>query len=255
MKLNYKKLGESKQKIIIVHGLFGSLDNWMTHGRYLAEKGFEIYLIDQRNHGKSPHEEGLDYELMAADLLEFLTDHNIENPILIGHSMGGKTIMQFAMTYSNSIKKMIVVDIAPKYYLPHHQTIIEAFRSVDIKNLKSRKDAEISMSAFVQDAGVLQFLLKNLERTSDGFDWKVNLEEVIKNIENVGKTYEFEKPCLIPTLFIRGSKSDYILNEDRELLKAHFPNSMLVTINDAGHWVHAEQYEKFIKTLEVALNS
>jgi esterase len=253
MKLNYKKIGESNKKIVILHGLFGSLDNWMTHARELAESGFEVYLLDQRNHGKSPHEEGLSYELMAADLNEFLTDNQLENPILLGHSMGGKTVMQYAMNYPNSVQKLIVVDIAPKHYLPHHQLIIDAFLSVDIQNIKSRNEAQESMAKLVSDAGVLQFLLKNLDRTPAGFAWKVNLPEVIKNIENIGKTYEFENPCLTQTLFVRGSKSDYILDDDRTLLKTHFPNSNLVSIREAGHWVHAEQYENFMKTLKYFL--
>lgn len=255
MKLNFKKVGESDKKVVILHGLFGSLDNWMTHGRQLAEHGYEVYLVDQRNHGKSPHEKGQDYALMAADLDEFLKEHQIDNYFLLGHSMGGKTVMQYAMTYPNTIQKLVVVDIAPKHYLPHHDTIIKAFYSVDIANLKSRHEAQEQMATFIKDEGTLLFLLKNLDRKGQGFQWKVNLDEVVANIEKIGETYVFEKPCMLPTLFIRGGKSDYILNEDRDLLKTHFPNSSLVTIRDAGHWVHAEQYENFMKTLEFFFNA
>lgn len=255
MKLNFKKIGEGEKKIVILHGLFGSLDNWMTHGRFLASEGYEVYLLDQRNHGKSPHETGHDYSLMAQDLEEFLIDHKIDNPYLVGHSMGGKTVMRYAMEHKHNIDKLVVVDIAPKYYPPHHGTIIDAFRSVDINELSSRKEAQQSMSTHISDLGVMQFLLKNLDRTPDGFKWKVNLDEVISNIENVGATYEFKLPQEVETLFIRGAKSDYILNEDRDLLKTHFPNSNLVTIKDAGHWVHAEQYENFTKVLLHYLNA
>ena len=255
MKLNYKKVGDSGQKIVILHGLFGSLDNWMTHSREFAALGFEVYLVDQRNHGKSPHEKGHNYELMAADLDEFLKDHKIDDCYLVGHSMGGKTVMHYAMFYPNTIKKLVVVDIAPKYYLPHHDIIIKAFYSVDIENLQSRQDAQEQMSNHISDQGVLLFLLKNLDRKGKGYQWKVNLDEVVANIEKVGQTYTFEKPCDLPTLFIRGAKSDYILNEDRDLLKTHFPNSNLVTIRDAGHWVHAEQYENFMKTLQFFFNA
>lgn len=249
MILNYKKIGESTRKVVILHGLFGSLDNWMTHAKFLATQDYEVYLVDQRNHGKSPNEEGHDYDLMASDLDIFLKEHKLSNPYLIGHSMGGKTVMQYAMTYKHNINRMVVVDIAPKYYAPHHQSIIDAFRSVDINNLTSRTEAQKVMSQHIDNIGVLQFLLKNLERDGKAFRWKVNLDVVIANIERIGETYSFESPQELNTLFIRGEKSDYILNEDRALLKQHFPNSNLVTIKDAGHWVHAEQYDNFIKVL------
>lgn len=255
MQLNFKKIGESDKKIVILHGLFGSLDNWMTHAKQLAEKGFEVYLVDQRNHGKSPHTDEHSYELMAQDLDEFLKQHNIDNPYLIGHSMGGKTVMHYAMNFNHNINRMIVVDIAPKAYLPHHDTIIQAFRSVPIQTLASRKEAQDTMQEIISDTGVLMFLLKNLDRTSTGFEWKMNLEGLVSAIENIGTTYEFKQACNTKTLFIRGSKSDYILNEDRDLLKMHFPNSNLLTIRDAGHWVHAEQYENFMKSLEFFLNA
>jgi esterase len=255
MVLNFKKIGDSDKKIVILHGLFGSLDNWMTHARQLADDGFEVYLVDQRNHGKSPHEKGHTYELMAQDLNDFLEAHKIKNPILLGHSMGGKTVMHFVMNYSYKINKLIVVDIAPKYYLPHHDTIIAAFKSVDLENLTNRKEAQTQMEQHIDNTGVLQFLLKNLDRTATGFTWKVNLDELIAEIENIGKTYDFKTPYHGQTLFIRGAKSDYILNEDRALLKLHYPNSTLVTVRDAGHWVHAEQYENFMKTLQFFLNA
>jgi len=255
MTLNYKKLGEGTQKVVILHGLFGSLDNWMTHGRYLASKGFEVYLVDQRNHGKSPHTAAHDYELMSQDLADFLKEHNIEHPYLIGHSMGGKTVMHYAMHHQHNIKKLVVVDIAPKYYPPHHQQILNAFHSVDVANISSRKEAQESMSVHVSNVGVMQFLLKNLDRTKTGFQWKVNLDVLENEIEKIGSTYEFQTPQDVETLFIRGGNSDYILNEDRSLLKSHFPNSNLVTIRDAGHWVHAEQYENFISVLEHYLNA
>lgn len=254
MDLNFKKIGESSKKIIILHGLFGSLDNWMTHARELSNNGFEVYLIDQRNHGKSPHDKGFSYELMAEDLYHFIIKHSLQNSILIGHSLGGKTVMQFVMQFNISISKVIVVDIAPKQYTPYNQKNIDAFLAVDIENLKSRKEAHQKMSSVLNDVNVIQFLLKNLERVSDGFTWKLNLHEIIRNIENVDKIYPFQKACMLPTLFIRGSKSDYILDEDRNLLKMQFPNSTLVTIEKAGHWLHSERYEEFMKALFLFLN-
>jgi esterase len=255
MKLNFKKIGLSDKKIVILHGLFGSLDNWMTHGKHLAESGFEVYLVDQRNHGKSPHQNEHNYQLMASDLHQFLVDQQIENPFLLGHSMGGKTVMQFVMEYNYPIQKLVVVDIAPKFYLPHHKSIINAFLAVDIQHISSRIEAEEAMRPFVDDQGVLLFLMKNLDRTSAGFSWKINLPVLIKNIDNIGETYLFSKPCQLQALFIRGAKSDYIVEADRDLIKLHFPNANLVTIRDAGHWVHAEQYDNFMKTLLYFLNA
>ena len=256
MKLNFKKVGEGSKVVLILHGLFGSLDNWMTHAKLLSEQDFTVYLIDQRNHGRSPHDSIFDYESMAADLNEFINDHAISNPYLVGHSMGGKTVMQFAVSYTTTIKKLIVVDIAPKTYPPHHETIIEAFRSVDINGITKRSEAQEAMSEIISDVGVMQFLLKNLDRKKEGgFQWKVNLDVVIDNIENVGQTFDSSLSNTVETLFIRGGKSNYILDEDRSLLKKFFPNSNLLTIKDAGHWVHAEQFEKFTKVLIHYLNA
>jgi len=256
MKLNFKKVGDGNKTVLILHGLFGSLDNWMTHARLLSDHDYTVYLIDQRNHGRSPHDPIFDYKSMASDLNEFIEDHHISDPYLIGHSMGGKTVMEFVVNYSVSIKKMIVVDIAPKAYPPHHEEIIKAFRSVDINSITKRSEAQEAMGSIISDLGVMQFLLKNLDRKKEGgFQWKVNLDVVIENIENVGNTFDSTLSSSIETLFIRGGNSNYILDEDRSLLKKHFPNSNLLTIRDAGHWVHAEQFENFTKVLIHYLNA
>lgn len=256
MKLNFKKVGKGTETVLILHGLFGSLDNWMSHAKLLSENNYTVYLIDQRNHGRSPHDPVFNYESMAADLNEFILDHQISNPYLVGHSMGGKTVMHFVVNYDTPIKKLMVVDIAPKAYPPHHESIIKAFRSVDINNITKRSDALEAMSVIIDDLGVMQFLLKNLDRKKEGgFRWKVNLDVIIDNIENVGGTFETNLTSELETLFVRGGKSNYILNEDRALLKKHFPNSNLLTIKDAGHWVHAEQFDNFTKVLIQYLNA
>ena len=247
--LNFKKLGEGKP-VIILHGLFGSLDNWLSVGKKLAEN-FEIYLLDLRNHGDSFHDEDFSYEAMAKDLADFIERQNIQNPVIIGHSMGGKVAMKFAVSASVSFDKIIVVDIAPKAYPPHHQKILEGLKSIDLENLKSRKDADDQLSEYIKEPGVRQFLLKNLSRDADSnFKWKINLPVIDAQIENVGEGLEDRMASDKPTLFIRGEKSDYISNKDNISIVSFFPNSEIKTVKNAGHWVHAENPEELIQYVE-----
>jgi pimeloyl-ACP methyl ester carboxylesterase len=251
MKLNYKKSGQG-QPLLILHGVFGSLDNWQSVGNKFAEN-YEVYLIDQRNHGKSPHSDEFSYESMSDDLGEFIEHHGLKEPIVLGHSMGGKTAMKFACNHPEKLEKLIVVDIAPKYYEPHHQKIIEGFRAVNIRTIDSRKEAEDQMSKVIHSQMIRQFLLKNLTRTDDGFRWKINLDAIEKSIENIGNGLDDSEKFEKPTLFISGSNSDYILDKDIPIIKKHFPNYKHEIIVDAGHWVHAEQplllYEEVVDFL------
>lgn len=253
MKLNYKVLGEGKP-LVILHGLFGTLDNWITAAKLLVEKGHKVYLLDQRNHGKSPHSDEFSYEAMASDLLEFLDDQHLQQPILMGHSMGGKTVMRFAVNHPTRVAKIIVVDIAPKLYLPHHQTILAAFHSVNLAAITTRKEAEECMMPFISNVGVRQFLLKNLDRVDGAsFQWKMNLPVIEKNIEMVGQALGegvFEGKAY----FIGGGSSDYIQRGDRALIIQHFPKAKIASIKDAGHWVHAEKPEQFMDVLIAMLN-
>ena len=185
MKLFYRQVGESGSPIIILHGLFGSSDNWLTLGKILGET-YRVYMLDARNHGQSPRSEIFDYNSIAADLKEFMDDHSIINPILIGHSMGGKTVMQFALNYPDSFSKMIVVDIAPKFYPVHHTMILQGLASIDLKTLKSRTEANDVLKPFEENEGVRQFLLKNLWRNpekNNEFDWRLNVPVIAKNID------------------------------------------------------------------------
>ncbi len=244
MKLNYKKIGEGKP-LIILHGLFGSSDNWISIGRNLSEYR-KVYLIDQRNHGDSPHSDVFTYEAMAADLKEFTEAHSITKFDLIGHSLGGKTAMFFATQYSALINKLIVVDIAPKQYPVHHGTIIEGLKSIDLNTLKSRGDADKALAPYVPILGIRQFLLKNLTRTPEGFGWKVNLGVISNEIAEVGKPLPSSSIFSKPTLFIRGGMSNYILEDDMELIHTHFPAAQLATVKGASHWVHAEKPQEFL---------
>ncbi len=243
MKLNYKKLGEG-EPLVILHGLFGMLDNWFSLGKKFAED-FTVYLIDLRNHGQSLHSDEWNYKVMSDDLLEFFDEHNIEKANIIGHSMGGKTAMCFASEHSERVKKLVVVDIAPRFYPLYHDTILDALLSIDLENLKSRNEADELLSKYISDLGTKQFLLKNLTRKENDntkFEWKFNLPIIAKNIHEVG--VETTGGSTAPTLFIRGENSDYISSEDEAEIKKLYPNSEIVSIN-SGHWVHAEKPEEF----------
>lgn len=249
--LNYKVLGEG-EPLIILHGLFGSLDNWVTLGKKFAED-FKVYLIDQRNHGNSFHDPSFSYSAMSEDLYRFMGEMNIEKASIIGHSMGGKTVMEFATKYPDKINKLVIADIGPKSYPVHHSTILKAFYSVPVQNLTSRKQADEILSELISDFGIRQFLLKNLTREGDGFRWKMNLDVIASNIEEVGKGLNQNASFNKETLFIRGGNSDYILDDDFYAIKSIFPKSKIETVAGAGHWLHAEKpadfYEKVTQFL------
>ncbi len=235
---------------MILHGVFGSLDNWATVSKEIADAGYAVYLLDQRNHGRSPHSEEFTYEAMAADLSEFIKDHSLENPVLIGHSMGGKTVMQYAMAYPGTYDKLVIVDIGIKAYPPHHASLIEGMNALPLAEIESRQQADELFSAHEPIKAVRQFLLKNLYRTEeDTFEWRFNLPILSSDIEKVGVEIPNLRTVTEPTLFIKGALSPYIKEPDWESIQELFPNSELVTIPNAGHWVHAEQPKAFVEEL------
>jgi len=240
MKLNYRKNGSGKP-IFILHGVFGSADNWQTVGKMLADH-FTVFLIDLRNHGLSPHSDEFNYTAMAEDLIEIMKDESMDKISIIGHSMGGKVAMYLACDYAYLIEKLVVVDISPRSYPPHHQEILAGFDAVDLKNIKNRNEAEAQMSLVIDSFGVRQFLLKNLTRDDKNkFVWKLNLPVIAEKIHQVGEALPTEKRFENPTLFIKGANSKYIQESDEALIILHFPKSKLETIENTGHWVHAEQ--------------
>lgn len=244
MKLNYKKLGQGKP-LIILHGLFGSLDNWMTLAKEWSEH-FEVWMVDQRNHGQSPHDQGFSYALMAEDLENFLTEHQIVKPSILGHSMGGKTAMEFAVHNSDNIDKLIVVDIAPVKYQVHHYQIIEALESVDLSRVESRKEVDAQLATSIQEMGVRQFLLKNLYWKEKGqLAWRFNLQTIKEEIIPISEWNISEGKHHGDTLFIKGSRSEYILAEYGADMANKFPNYELEEVAGAGHWVHAEKKQEF----------
>lgn len=244
MKLHYNKTGNGPA-LVILHGLLGSGDNWMTLAKKWSEN-FTVYMVDQRNHGQSAHSQDFSFDLMAEDLAELINDEGIEQFDLIGHSMGGKTAMTFANKYPSLIRKMIIVDIGPKAYPPHHNSIFEGLRSVDFSVQKSRKAVESALSNHIPQIGVRQFLMKNLYWKVKGEElaWRFNLPVLYDKYEEVIGSLQADEISL-PTLFIRGELSGYIQDKDAEKLKQQFPNSELITINGAGHWVHAEKPKEF----------
>lgn len=240
MNLHFRTLGEGNP-LIVLHGVFGSSDNWQTVGKELAMQ-FKVYLVDLRNHGKSPHNDEFNYEVMADDVVQFMDDESITNAHILGHSMGGKVAMNLATRYPDRVDKLIVVDISPKQYPPHHKQIFEGFRSVNLASLKSRKEADDQMAKVIANMGIRQFILKNLVRDEHGnFRWKLYLDAIEKSANEVGNGLKSDSTFEGETLFIAGGSSDYIQDTDAGLIKSLFPKAKIKIIDGAGHWVHAEK--------------
>ena len=249
MKLHTQIIGKG-QAIVILHGYLGMGDNWKSISKKLAKENYEVHLPDARNHGKSPHNKNFSYELMTEDLKTYCDDHNLKNVILIGHSMGGKTAMHFASKHPDLVKKLIVVDISPKHYQPHHDDILNSLKQLQSNKLNSRTEAEEILKAKIRDQGVRLFLLKNLKRETDNtLSLKPNINAFLVNRDEIGKAlpehYSFDGP----TLFISGENSSYIKNEDTSLIARHFPNFKIEIIHSAGHWVHAENPSAFLNKI------
>lgn len=253
MKLFYREYGQGRP-MIILHGLMGSSDNWLPQARMLGEH-YHVWVVDQRNHGQSPHSTTFDYHVLSNDILDFIQGHGIEKPTIIGHSMGGKTAMNFALAHPEKLDKLIVVDIAPRAYDVRHDHIVEGLKAVPIDTIQSRQEANEALAQHISSEGVRQFLLKNLMRKPEGgFGWRINLPVIDQSLEMISGGLVNEGVFDKRTLFIRGSKSDYILDSDREMIKKFFPNSTLVTM-DTGHWVQAEKPEEFVQVVLSFLNA
>ena len=244
----YSNIIGSGKPFIILHGFLGMGDNWKTLARQFAEDGYEVHLVDQRNHGKSFHDAQFNYTVMAQDLKKYCDDHNLDKIFLLGHSMGGKTAMKFATMYPDKITKLIVADIAPKYYAPHHQDILNSLNTLanTPEALTSRGDADDFLKKHITDWGTRQFLLKNLYWKKDKtLGLRINLEVLSEKMEEIGESLKENEIFLGKTLFLRGEKSDYITEGDKNIVNKHFPNSTLHTIKNAGHWLHAENPKQF----------
>jgi pimeloyl-ACP methyl ester carboxylesterase len=253
MELYFRKVGEQGPAMIILHGIFGSSDNWLGIAKVFANT-HQVYLVDQRNHGQSPWSDEFDYQVMSEDLKEFIDTHQLTNPIIIGHSMGGKVVMQFALNYPTLSDKFIIVDIAPKFYPVHHASILAGLNSIDLKTIASRTEANEHLKRFEEQEGIRQFLLKNLYRKNDAeFAWRINLAVITKNIDVVGHELWVKNPCQTPIHFIKGANSHYIQPEDERFISEIFPNFELHTIANAGHWVQADQPDAFLQVIKSIL--
>lgn len=256
MEILYSNIIGEGHPLLILHGFLGMSDNWKTLGSQFAKMGYQVHLIDQRNHGKSFWSEDFNYDILAEDLARYMDHHDIKSACILGHSMGGKTAMNFASTYPERTYKLIVADIAPKFYPPHHQYIIDALMALPLDSLKSRSAADYELAKYLHDWGIRQFLLKSLHWVEKGrLDFRFNLKVLSRKMEEIGDALEATAFYKGPVLFLRGSRSEYIQDSDLPLIKNHFPNAYMETVEDAGHWLHAENPQEFIQFAKVFLKA
>lgn len=246
MKLFSKKYGDKGQDLIVIHGLFGMSDNWNTLGKKFA-KYCKVHLIDLRNHGRSPHSDEFSYEVMCRDVLEYMEDNNIINPIILGHSLGGKVAMKFAFLYPDKIEKMIVADMAPRRYdTAFHQDLLNTLYKLHLEDFEKRAEIDRVLSEIYEDQGMRLFLLKNLYRKENKeFAWRFNIDVLLEKVRNIQEADFVKGICDIPTHFIRSGNSNYITSEDELIINKHFSDFSIETIEGSGHWLHAENPEKF----------
>ena len=232
--------------LVILHGLFGTLDNWQTLARrWATDAGLRVVSVDLRNHGRSFQSAEHTYALMAQDVLD-LFDHLGLGPdtTLLGHSMGGKVAMRLALDHPDRLARLVVLDIAPRFSNMRHQDdVLAGLHAVNLTTLASRPEADAALAQHIHDPGTRQFLLKNLYRREDNsFAWRINLPVLAAEVGTIGEGIAGTMPFLRPALFIRGGNSDYITADDKlHGIPALFPNSQVATVLDAGHWVHAEK--------------
>lgn len=249
MKLNFKQYSSEGAPLLVVHGLFGSLQNWAWHCKKLSEH-FSVYALDMRNHGASPHADQMNYALMAADVLAFMDDQHIEKAHILGHSMGGKVSMQLALMAPERVLRLVIADVAPVHYggeRGEHDDIFEGLCALDIAHINSRSEADKQLAAYVGDEVVRQFLLSNLLRDDGGFRWRINLPVLRASYPDLRAAPVAERPYAGEVLFVRGDLSDYILPQHRDEVLRLFPRAKVKTITQAGHWLHAEKPDTFYR--------
>lgn len=244
----YSKIEGEGKPLLIIHGFLGMSDNWKSFGSLYANEGFQTHMLDLRNHGKSFWSDDFNYKVMSEDVLEYCRANNLEKVSIIGHSMGGKVAMFFATTYPEMVEKLIVADIGPKYYAPHHQDIFAGLNAVDFSVKPSRTEVEETLFPYISDYGTRQFLMKNLFwKEKEQLAFRFNLDVFNKNKEVIGEVLPEGNHFDKETLFIRGGNSRYILDSDFESIKAQFPKAVFETIPNVGHWLHAENPKSFFE--------
>ena len=245
MQIYFKQSGQGRA-LILLHGLFGSSDNWHYITTKLAET-FHVFVPDLRNHGQSPHSAAMDYPLMAGDVVELMQAQGSSTARVIGHSMGGKVAMQLALQFPERVEKLIVSDMAPRVYAPAHEKIFSALLALDLPAYANRQQMEEVLAPDIPSLMLRRFLLKNLGRDAHGkFFWKMNLRGLWDNYPRLAEPMA-GAPFTKPTLFIRGGRSDYIQPEDSGRIHELFPAARIETIPDASHWIHADKPEEFLK--------
>jgi esterase len=246
MHLHFKESGQGPA-VVLLHGLFGSSDNWHTIATRLAET-FRVFALDQRNHGQSPHSAAMDYPLMAADVDRFCAARGLAGARVIGHSMGGKTAMQLALHFPHRVEKLVVADMAPRAYAAAHDQIFAALLALDLPAFQTRPQIEDALAPDIPNPVLRRFLLKNLGRAgTGGFYWKINLRDIAENYWRLREPVAGKAPFTKPVLFIRGGQSQYIQPADEPLIREWFPAAQIQTIAAASHWVHADQPDEFLR--------
>lgn len=252
MELNFKSYGQG-EPIIILHGLLGMLDNWHAFAKQLSEE-YWVITLDLRNHGKSPHSSAFNYDLLAEDIDKFMEQHYIPYASFIGHSMGGKALLNLINRHPSRVNKAFVIDISPRAYRGGHEHIFAALQDMPLESLSSRGEAFEKLNTLLDDEGTSHFLLKNLQRNKQsGFSWKANVEALQSNYESIKAGIKYDMPSDVPTYFIRGSRSNYIVEEDVSIIQEMFEESHIYTIEDAGHWVHADQPDRLIELIQTLM--
>ena len=255
LQLHIERQGQGTP-LLILHGLFGSGQNWRTLGKRALAPHVEVWAVDLRNHGQSPHTDEFTYQAMASDIIALIEDEAPGPVHLLGHSLGGKVAMHVALSAPHLIDKLIVVDIAPRPYNARHSDILEALTSLDMPTMTSRTAIDEALSDQIPNAMVRQFLLKNAQRHPEGgFHWKINLDAIHANYHRVNETITGYPARPGPTLFVRGGRSTYILDEDQTAIKALFPDAQIATIAEAGHWIHYEAPQPFSEAVLSFLGS
>ena len=253
MDLFYKQYGTDGPPLLILHGLLGASGNWHTLSRSVFSEVATVYTLDQRNHGRSPHADRFDYPAMAQDVYDFIETHNLAPVTLMGHSMGGKTAMQLSLTQPEVVERLLIVDMAPRAYPPQHRPLIEALQRLDLSAYDRRADIDDALAEDIPSYPIRQFLLKNLQHDDGTYTWQMNLEGIAATYDNVNAAITADGTFEGPTRVIRGETSSYVTDADVAHIRTLFPNTEVITIPGAGHWVHADAPDAFADAVVEAL--
>jgi pimeloyl-ACP methyl ester carboxylesterase len=253
MKLHYQESGEGRP-LLIIHGLFGSADNWRSMAKYFA-RFYRVISVDLRNHGRSPHSEQQDFMSMAQDIETLCRDLSLEKVQVLGHSLGGKVAMQFAALQPEWLDKLVVVDISPRQYFSEHTPLMDAMMALNLDQYSSRKEVDEALADDIEDPGVRQFLLMNLQTSDTGLYWRINLPGLKANYRNLMAPVCEQETLSMPSLFVYGALSEYVTEDDRQLIQQHFTAAAFSAIDKAGHWVHAEKPQRFKQVVEEFLRN